>query len=129
MYQHEEWKVIKEFPRYLVSNQGRIKSIIGDKEYILSPYNNTKGYLVVQLSIETPKGKRNIKKTVRVNRLVAQYFCENYSSDCEVHHIDLHRDNNKSTNLLCLSALEHRKLHRELRKKELQEKMKETGGK
>lgn len=125
MYQLEEWKTIKEYPRYQVSNKGRIKSNIKNNEYILSPYYKN-GYLVVQVSIETPKGQKNKKKSIRVNRIVAQYFCDNYTSKCEVHHKDLNRSNNNSNNLLCLSPQEHRKLHKELRKKELQKKLEQA---
>lgn len=129
MYQQEEWKQIKEYPRYYVSNQGKIKSIIKGVEYILSPYYTENGYLVVQLCAETPKGERNKQKTLKVHRLVAQYFCENYYNNCEIHHIDRNRSNNNYKNLLCVSLLEHRKIHKELRKQELQKKMTEQRGK
>lgn len=125
MYQQEEWKIIKEFPKYQVSNKGRIKSITNNSEYILSPYYK-KGYLIVSLCKKTPKGKESIRKDKRVHRIVAQYFCDNYTDKCEVHHKDLKRSNNNSDNLLCLTPQEHRKLHKELRKKELQKKLEQA---
>lgn len=128
MYQQEEWKIIKEFPKYQVSNKGRIKSITKGKEYILSPYYKN-GYLIVSLCKKTPKGKESIRKDKRVHRIVAQYFCDNYTSKCEVHHKDLNRSNNNSDNLLCLTQQEHRKLHKELRREQLKKKLEQAKGK
>lgn len=45
----EEWKVIVDYPRYMISNQGRIKSLIG-KEKLLQPFTTNKGYLSIKLS-------------------------------------------------------------------------------
>ncbi len=50
-----QWKQINN--RYMVSNTGQVKSLIG-KEKIMKPYKNEKGYLIIKLS-EKPieKGK------------------------------------------------------------------------
>ena len=31
----EEWKIIKDFPRYSISNKGRVKSYIGKEPLLL----------------------------------------------------------------------------------------------
>jgi len=118
----EIWKTIKEFPRYQVSNQGRIKSLIGN-EKILKPTADNKGYLRVKLS-HKPVGKGMYSaKTVRIHRLVAKYFCDNYAADKEIHHKNLRRQDNRAINLVCLTKAEHAELHRQLRQ-EQQERQK-----
>ena len=44
---NEIWKQIDD--RYSVSNFGRIKSNYANKERILKPYKNRRGYLMVDL--------------------------------------------------------------------------------
>ena len=109
----EEWRTIEEFPRYQVSNYGRVKSCIGiDK--ILTP-NKVQGYLIVKLS-NTPIGKgKYIQKCFKVHRLVAKYFCEGYAEDKQVHHIDRQRDNNFYKNLLCVTKAQHAAIHKQLK--------------
>lgn len=31
----EEWKIIKDFPRYSISNKGRVKSCVGKEPLLL----------------------------------------------------------------------------------------------
>lgn len=40
----EEWKQIKEFPRYYISSNGRVKSVVKSKEIILKPTDTNAGY-------------------------------------------------------------------------------------
>lgn len=116
MYNTEEWKVIEDFPRYMISNCGNVKSLIG-KEKLLKPFITTKGYLSVKLSKKTNK-KEYIRKTVRVHRLVAKYFCDNYAEEKEVHHKDLNRRSNNANNLICLSKADHLSLHKRLQQEQ-----------
>lgn len=111
----EEWKKIEEFPRYQISNLGRVKSLIG-KDKILKPFKCSQGgYLSVRLCRTTGiKGKYSTKYFV-VHRLVAKHFCENYGEEIEVHHINSNREDNRAENLLCLTKQEHIKLHRKER--------------
>ena len=53
----EEWKEIKGYPDYLISNHGRVKSFKYDKEdgRILKPHISTRGYSQVNLWDETRK--------------------------------------------------------------------------
>lgn len=111
MLKHEEWKVIEDFPRYQVSSLGRVKSMIGT-EKLLKPYNTHKGYLTVRLSKKNIEHGKYITKDIKVHRLVAKYFCENYSEDKEIHHKNKDRSDNRATNLICLTKKEHSEIHR-----------------
>lgn len=111
-FNNEVWKTIEEFPRYMISNYGRVKSFIG-VEKILQQYM-IGGYLVVKLSnAPTAQGKYN-QKNVKVHRLVAEYFCKGFSGDKQVHHIDRDRTNNNYKNLLCVTKAEHAAIHKQL---------------
>ena len=108
----EEWKQVKDFPRYLVSNLGNIKSTIG-KEKPLQP-TLCENYYYIMLYDNKTKRKEN----KRLHRIVAEAFCENFSAECEVHHKNKDKLDNRAMNLECLSAEEHQKLHKELRQLE-----------
>lgn len=87
----EQWKEIKDFENYYISNLGRVKN---NKNEILKQYKNTKtGYVFVNLY----KDEKNHIKTV--HRLVAFAFVDNPGDKTEVDHIDNNKDNNKSENL------------------------------
>lgn len=120
MLKKEEWKEIKDFPRYQISSYGRVKSLIGE-EKLLQPFRSAKGYLSVKLSRRTgTKGKYDTK-TFKVHRLVAEYFCENYSEKIEVHHKNRDKQDNRSENLCCLTKKEHAELHKKLLQQEQKE--------
>ena len=110
----EEWKRIEEFPRYYISNQGRVKSKVNKEEYILKP-NIIQGYEYVKLY---RKDSNNINdlKLIRIHRLVAQYFCDNFSVEKDVHHKDKNTRNNHKNNLICLTKEEHIELHKQQNK-------------
>lgn len=101
----EEWKEIKEFGgRYLVSNYGRIKSLIG-KPKILKQYKTTGNYLIVKLS------KNHKAYNRRVHRLVALAFLDVDDKTKEVHHINKNQCDNRVSNLIWLTKEEHYKIH------------------
>lgn len=86
----EIWKVIKDIPYYSISNFGRIK-VTNSKDKYASCHKDKDGYLITTL-----KGK-----TIKVHRLVAQYFVKNNNPelyDC-INHIDEDKTNNIYTNL------------------------------
>lgn len=90
----ENWKTIEGYPDYMVSDQGRVKSIKFGKERILKPGRNY-GYLFVGLL------KNNKRSFLRINRLVALAFIQNDDPEhkTQVGHLDESRDNNCVSNL------------------------------
>lgn len=85
----KEWKAIKGFEQYMVSNDGEIKS---QKGSILKPYT-VGGYSQVQLFKNGQRTKRY------VHRLVAEAFCQKSESHNEVNHKDGNKQNNHAENL------------------------------
>lgn len=90
----EVWRRIKGFPRYKISNKGRVKSFTNPKNpKILRAHKNKGGYLFVHLS----KGKEwgaNETVCVRIHQLVARAFIPNPDNKCHIDHIDCNRENN-----------------------------------
>lgn len=92
----EIWKDIKDYPNYMVSSMGRVKSLGNDKtrkEKILKPVKNNYGYLNVVLH---NNGKR---KMITIHRLVAEAFIENLDGKPIIDHINTIRDDNRVENL------------------------------
>ena len=88
----EIFKVIKEYPMYSVSTEGRIRK--NSNRRILIPSRKSNGYM--QVNIFTNDGRR---KHEYVHRLVALTFLDNPNHFPEVNHIDGVRDNNVLHNL------------------------------
>lgn len=88
----EIFKVIKEYPMYSVSTEGRIMKNATHK--IMKPSKMPKGYM--QIGLFTNDGRR---KKELVHRLVAITFIPNDEKLPEVNHIDRNRDNNSVSNL------------------------------
>lgn len=86
----EEYREIKNFPNYQVSNLGNIKNLKGK---LLSKYVSKKGYVVVCLY------KNNKGTTKTVHRLIAQAFIPNPENKPYINHIDSNRANNDIKNL------------------------------
>lgn len=88
----EEWKDIEGYENYyIISNTGKIKSLLTNKLLALSDVNNM-GYKRVTLY-------KPVKKRFFVHRLVAYHFCEGYSEDLVVNHKDGNKQNNNADNL------------------------------
>jgi hypothetical protein len=89
----EQWKMIKDYPNYLISSFGRVMNI--NTKRLLKQYeDNAGGYLVVNL---WKKGKN---KKFRIHALVYTQF----KNDCDlegfvINHIDGNKKNNKIDNL------------------------------
>lgn len=87
----EIWKDIEEYPNYMVSNFGRVKSLNYNgtgREGIMKPHKNKYGYLYICLF------KNGVKKHFRVHRLVAKAFIPNPYNLSEVNHKDENCINN-----------------------------------
>jgi hypothetical protein len=100
----EIWKDIKGYEGYYqVSNLGNVKSLSRNKinngtlfitkERILKPGVNKCGYLQVVLQ------KDDIRKSVRVHRLVANAFLDNPLNYPQVNHINFNKKDNNVLNL------------------------------
>lgn len=94
----EEWKQIRGFPDYEVSNYGRVRSLARDYKYgshedIILKTNDRRGYRGVTLFRD---GKRYYKA---VHRLVAAAFIPNPANLPIINHKDENRANNRADNL------------------------------
>ena len=105
----ETWKKINDFPNYLISTNGQVKSLdhtierqikgtkcqITYKGKILKPnFNKHNGYLSFYL-----KGTNDKYYGVYVHRLVAETFIDNPLGKKEVNHKDGNKLNNDVSNL------------------------------
>ena len=103
----EIWKVVEGHERYLVSNQGRVKSLNfgGNKgtERILRPSkSNTNGYMTTVLY-----GEDGERTSVLIHRLVAIAFIANPENKATVNHINENREDNRVENLEWATYLEN----------------------
>lgn len=87
----EEWKPLKYNEKYLISSEGKIKSLYTNR--LLKPFLMKKGYLEVSLWIN------NKRKTFRVHKLVAETFIPNPNNFSQINHKDENKTNNDITNL------------------------------
>ncbi len=94
----ERWVIIEEFPRYAVSDHGRIQNIQSGR--ILKPWVNTPGYLSVYF---------NNRKLISIHRLVAFLFVDGYFEEAEVNHKDGIKTNNYFRNLEWVTSSNNRK--------------------
>lgn len=99
---NEEWKPIKGFEDYEISNKGRVKSLKYGKERILK-YGYRNGYKIVSLN------KENTKQTFKIHRLVAEAFIPNNDpiNKIFVNHIDENKENNDVSNLNWMTPSEN----------------------
>ena len=95
----EQWRTINQYPKYQVSNLGRVMRIIKYKILKLTILNN--GYPSVKLYNGTEA------KTVVVHRLVAQEFIDNSENKPVVDHIDRNKQNDCVNNLRWVSVQEN----------------------
>lgn len=97
---NEQWRNIKEYPNYQVSNLGRVKRMRSSFKFrlydkILRPQHHKLGYLLIGL-----RDPHIGNKTCTIHRLVADAFIQK-TDDIrnEVNHLDRNRWNNTIYNL------------------------------
>ena len=95
----EEFRVIKGFENYSISNFGRIRNNLTGR--ILRPGKNSKGYYNVNLC----KDKKQYNKNI--HRLVGEAFIHNPNTKKCIDHIDNNRLNNNVNNLRWVSYQEN----------------------
>ena len=95
----KEWRKIKGFDTYSVSNQGEIRN--DTRGRILKPQPSTCGYLYVHLV------KNRRKYMCYVHRLVDAAFIGNPNNLPQIDHIDGNKENNCVDNLRWVTASEN----------------------
>ena len=98
----EEWRIVKDYPIYSVSNLGNVKNNTTNK--IMRPTIKG-GYYNISLTNES------YCKTFKVHRLVALAFIENPENKPDVNHIDKNKINNNLSNLNWMTRKENN-IHR-----------------
>lgn len=89
----ELWKEVEGLDgKILVSNQGRVKSLLRN-EKLLKTQIDTKGYHRVSVTVN------RFRHTLKVHREVAKAFLSNPNNLPQVNHIDGNKDNNSVENL------------------------------
>lgn len=90
---NEIWKTIDDYPDYMISSMGRVKSLKNGKEIILKMGKLSKGYYGCNLS------NNGNQKTYRIHRLVAQAFIPNPENKPHIDHINTDKTDNRVENL------------------------------
>lgn len=110
--ENEIWVSVPFDMDYEVSSLGRIKSYKRNKEKLLSPHKNIKGYMYINLCVNK---KRLV---ITVHRLMAlAFFGVNTDHNTVVDHIDGNKSNNLLENLRIVSQRENaswERSHRDL---------------
>ena len=103
----ENWKLIKRFPNYKISNYGRIKRVVGGRGSFkgreLTGSLNSDGYPIVRLS----DGGKAVTKTI--HRLVGETFIGPLPKGKETNHIDGDKSNPYVGNLEYITPSENQK--------------------
>ncbi len=112
----EEWRVVKDFPRYEVSNMGRVRSNCcwnGHKlRYVLKPWLCHNGYYIIHLHAKTKNGC--IGKYKLLHKLVAEAFIGKRPKGLVIDHINGDHFDNRVCNLRYVTNRENcRCQHRE----------------
>lgn len=94
------WKIIKNFERYEISEEGQIKNI--KTSYILKSTTDKDGYL--QIGLRKPEIRK--KYFFKIHKLVALHFLD-FEESKQIDHIDRNKLNNHFTNLRWVTLQEN----------------------
>lgn len=97
----EEWRKIKDFPNYSVSNTGKVRNDKRNKVKV--PVKTNTGYAKTDLYKD---GKRTCRRT---HRLVGEAFIPNPENKPEINHKDGNKLNNNADNLEWVTRSENEK--------------------
>ena len=102
----EEWRSVKDYEDYQVSNLGRVKSLKFGKERILKKQVNGRGYHKVILF------KDNVSKTIKIHQMVAVAFLNHKPNGMKlvVNHKNFDKLDNNVSNLEIVSQRENSNL-------------------
>lgn len=97
----EDFRFIKEFPRYIVTNYGRIINILTGRVIKQTFHKTAKANTIYGIYDVCLRNKQGKAKTIAVHRLVAEAFCTKPDNlkDPVVNHIDHNTANNMASNL------------------------------
>ena len=87
----EEWRTVKDYPGYDVSNMGKVRSEYLGRKKICNGWKNRAGYIGIKLT-KIINGIK-IKKHFRIHQLVAIAFIPNPENKPEVNHLGEKTDN------------------------------------
>ena len=95
----EEWRVVKGYPNYEVSNLGNVRSyvnrtVISSTPHLLSPRIDHNGYCFVNLY--SPEHKM---KSIKLHRIVAIAFIPNPNNYPQINHLNEDKLDNRVENL------------------------------
>ena len=107
-------KIIKDYPAYKITIDGRVLSCFKPKTSIITNewrelkqiYDKSCGYMIVTLC----KGKNQGRQNKRVHRLLMEAFVDNPNNYPQINHIDGNKLNNNLDNLEWCSA-KHNSIH------------------
>lgn len=90
----EIWKDVIGFEGfYQVSSLGRIKRSFANGDKIIKLHTEPAGYQLYSFSV------RELKRTIRIHRVVAEAFIQNPECKPQINHIDGIKSNNAASNL------------------------------
>ena len=104
----EQWAFIPEYPKYFVSDAGRVYNGATGKE-VTGSYNKH-GYHYVELRNDDNKHNKH-GKVVRVSHLVAAAFITGFKKGMLIHHINCNNSDDRAINLLPVTLIEHLIIH------------------
>lgn len=107
----EVWKVINDYPKYEVSNYGRVRN--RKTNIIITPRITNRGYL--RVALYSDNGKK-YGKDITVHSLVLNAFTIKPKGNYEPDHVNLNRCDNRLENLRWVTHKENLKSRRTSRR-------------